>query len=226
MIKPSELPREPNDAFQYVLSSTQKMSHSFPNGSLNSNIKTNATANVRMLQHISKRLENPEDYHQPLIGVLEGINSAKASVTQKRLDEIEGLFLANTLHDHFIDEEEEREFNTLAWQAGDKHTVLDALSMARKLIVHSEDFDGDHKRRLIYWVGKAENEVFKEKGKLGTVLSAASQIADIACEFGEKGKPLAKLIETVRTTTKKNVTEVRQIPKAQEPKKLAAPSDD
>lgn len=225
MIKRAELPRDPEEAFQTVLSELKAIAESFPQKNLSARMKTDALSYIRMLQIIARRLDNPEDYREPLERAVGAINNSNPSGTLKVLENVEDLFFANTLDKHFIDEDEEYQFNTVAWEEGDRATVIDALSEARRITTSCDDFDDDQKRRVMYWISKAETEVFKTEGKLASILSAVIQIADTAEYVGEKAKPLAKLIAKVKTTTKKNVVEVRQISGPDNRKMLAPPDE-
>ena len=225
MINRAGLPRDPEEAFQTVLPELKAMAESFPSKNLNARMKTDALTYVRMLQVISRRLDNPEDYREPLERAAGAINNSNPSGTLKILENVEALFLANTLDKHFIDEDEEYQFNTVAWEESDRATVMDALNEARRITTSCDDFDDNQKRRVMYWISKAEAEVFKAEGKLASILSAVNQIADTAEHIGEKAMPLAKVIAKVKTTTKKNVVEVRQITGPDDRKMLAPPDE-
>lgn len=225
MIKLSELPREPHEAFQTVLVRAQEISLNFPKANLNPKLQVEAVASIRMLQSISRRLSNSEDYREPLERALAAVNHPNPSGTSAALAMVGQLYIANTLDNHFADPEDEHQFNTLSWQGDDRTAVLDSLEESRRFTKNCEAFDAHQKRRILYWIHKAETEVFKEEGRLTSILSAVSQIADTVSEVGEKAKPLADLVKTVRTKTTKNVTEIRQIAGPEGPKKLPAPSD-
>lgn len=225
MIKISDLPRDPDEAFQYVLPKVQEMALGFPKSNLKAQVRTEAIAYIRMLQNISRRLTNTEDYKEPLARALAATKSPNPISTSNILASVEELYLANTLDEHFIDPEDEYHFNALDWQPDDREAVLERLNEARQFTRSCESFCAQQKRKILYWLHKAETEVFKEQGKLASILSAVSQIADTASYVGEKAKPLAELVETVRTRTKKNVVEVRQISGPDNQKKLPPPAD-
>lgn len=225
MIKISDLPREPHEAFLAVLSSLQELAPSFTQASMTPQIRVQAVAYLRTLQGVSKRLTNPDDYQEPLQRALTTIVQANPSGVPKILSSIHELYIANTLDDHFVDPEEENEFNTLDWQENDRQAVVKCLDEARQFTRFSEQFSDPQKRKILYWLSKAENEVIKTKGILASILSATDQIMDTVNKAGVKAKPLGDLIEQVRTTTVKNITEVRQISAPEEQKKLPPPPD-
>ena len=188
------------------------MALGFPKSNLKAQVRTEAIAYIRMLQNISRRLTNTEDYKEPLARALAATKSPNPISTSNILASVEELYLANTLDEHFIDPEDE--CTTSMRSIGSLMTgeaVLERLNEARQFTRSCESFCAQQKRKILYWLHKAETEVFKEQGKLASILSAVSQIADTASYVGEKAKPLAELVETVRTRTKKNVVEVRQI---------------
>ena len=48
---------------------------------------------------------------------------------------------------------------------------------------------------------------------------------DMVREVGEKAEPIGKLIQTARTTPKRNITETRQISAEEKPKQIAPPEE-
>lgn len=215
-----DVPKEPSAAFNHVLALLLESAGAFPQkGDLNPKIKTKAITYIRMLQAIYPRLPNREDYEAPLDELLGIVKGPNPSVALSRLNAIEVLFLANSFQNHFIDDEDEASFNRLDWHDDDRNQVLETLTNARNLIFHSVDFEDTHKKRVLFWISKAETEVFRKKGTFATVMAAAGEILDLAEEAGEKGKPLAKLIQMVRTTTKRSVN-IIQIEAADEPKQI------
>lgn len=225
MVKLSELPREPQEAFQTVLSHVLGISSTFPQANLNPQIRTKAIAYIRTLLYISTRLANSQDYREPLTRALAAINQSNASGTFKILSTVEELFIANTLDDHFLNPDDEHQFNSLDWQKDDREAVIQSLDKARQFTRLSDDFSNPQKQKILYWISKAENEVIKDQGKLASILSAVDQIMDSVRRNGEKAKPLGDLVEQVRTKTVKNVVEVRQISAPDEQKKLPPPPD-
>lgn len=221
-----DLPKDPTSAFQKILSEAQTEAEGYASSNLNSQQKTSSKVKVRMLQSISKRLENHDDYTDPLERAVGAIMNSKPPHLAQALEEISRLFIANSLQDHFLDEESEEQMNTMDWQRSDRDAVLVVLSKIRRIATGSIEFDDNHKRRLIHWVSKAENEVLKEKGKLATILGAVSEIGETIGDLGKKAEPIADLIQKIRTTTRRNVTEQRQLDAPHEPKKLSPPADD
>lgn len=227
MIKISELPTNPIDAFQVMLDALNQAAASFPEGgALNIDLKAQSTSGARILEALHTRLPNFSDYGNLFTQLLSNISGNSPSQAKKTLASIEQVFLANSFEAHFIDQEQEELLNTLDWAAEDRQAVLGALSEARRFVSFASSLDDRQKGRANYWISKAENEVFATKGKWAQIRSAMSEVGDIANELGEKARPLAKLVEIVRTTTKKNITEVRQIAAEEPPKQIAAPSTD
>ncbi|MCA0947355.1 hypothetical protein LCM08_20725 [Salipiger pacificus] len=227
MTKIADLPKDPTQAFQHVLTELLEVAHTLPNGGTLSGLqKTVAISKARALQAISIRLTNPEDYQEPLQQLLGCLNSASAKNMLSLLGGIEMLFYANSLQDHFVDAEEEDNYNTLRWTGDDRNDVLLSLQRARQFVTFSENLKDEHKRRVLYWISKAEAEALKDKGKFATILAATDEIGETVKRLGENAKPLAELVRMVRTTTRRNVTENLQIEGPKEPKKLPAPTSD
>lgn len=224
MVNISELPRDPQDAFRTVLTNALEISLNFPTANLEPQIRIKAVAHIRALQAISRRLPNPEDYQEPLGRALTTTNNSNPSGTKNILASIEEVYFANTLDDHFIDPEEESQFNDLDWKSDDRDQVLTYLTDARKVISNSSSFDDNHTRRMLYWISKAENEAFKMNGKFANFLAATSEVLTLVDEAGEKGGKLASLVEKVRTTTRRNVS-VSQIEMDEKPKLIESTKD-
>lgn len=197
---------------------------SFPTANLNPQIRIKAIAHLRALQNISRRLPNSEDYQEPLERAVAAANNSNPTGTKTILSSIEEIYFANTMDDHFIDPEEERQFNELDWKSDDRDLVLTYLTDARKVISNSSSFDDNHTRRMLYWISKAENEAFKMNGKFANFLAATSEVLTLVDEAGEKGGKLASLVQKVRTTTRRNVS-VAQIETDAKPKMIESPKD-
>ncbi|WPZ30780.1 hypothetical protein T8A63_07395 [Sulfitobacter sp. OXR-159] len=218
------LPKDADSAFQFTLIELQNAADAYPNGALNAETKTQAVIYIRALQAISRRLPQSEDYEELLEQIHRQAISNGAATVKKSLDLLQQLYLSNSLDNHFIDEEEEALFNEVKWSGDDRALVLDHLSNARRAVTDSSGFDDHHKRRVLYWLARAENEALKEKGRFATFVAATSEVLSLAEEAGEKGKPLANLVQMVRTATRRNVT-VNQIEADEKPKQIAPPTD-
>ena len=221
-----ELPRDPHNAFKVILESSMQSAAKFPaNGNLDTTRRVHAISGFKRLEVISRRFEDHDSYKRLLAECRTLIEGSQPAMALAKLRAIEDLFLASVFDDHFVDQDDEENFNTMAWRGDDRASVLKSLSDLRNLITGSDDFDDKHKQRLLYWVAKAENETLKEKGIFATIIAAADEIIDLAGRAGTKGAPVVKLIQGVRTTTKKNVT-VLQIEAQEKPKQIAPPSDE
>lgn len=223
MLKVSDLPTNPDDAFQVLLNEIQVLAESFPNSALNAKIKADAVATLRMLIAVKSRVSNPQDYGDLLDSIMGTLAGGSPRQSIPLLGSLESLFVANSLENHLVDAKQEDLLNTINWEENDRGDVLKALGEARKFVSYSPCFDDAHKSRVLFWISRAENEVFKPQGKWDRFRGAMSEVADMAKEFGEKAQPLADLIKTARTTTKKNITEVRQIEADAKPKQIEGP---
>lgn len=225
MTKISELPTDPQDAFEVLLLELQVALPTFPSsGGLEPVLKATLVASIRRMKKLSQRLENGDDYLELLDGCLKHIKGNTPRNTIRTLNSLEDAFNANALEDHLQDGEQEELLNTLDWQEDDRASVLRSLGEARNFVSYAASFDDNQKRRVLHWLGKAENEVFKPRGKWDRFRAAVSEIADTVNYVGVKAEPLAELIQTARTTTQRNITEVRQIAADEKPKQLEPPT--
>ncbi|KHQ51093.1 hypothetical protein [Mameliella alba] len=219
-----DLPKDPHDAFQQVLENLLSIARATPkNNAINAIQKTACIADVRILQTTSRRLMNSGDYSEPLENVLQCLNGSNYNSLVNLLSIVEKLFLANSLDDHFIDADDDEHFNGVDWVEEDRRSVLGNLQEARQMVSFGASFEDDHKRRVLYWITKAESEVLKPKGRFATILASVSEIGDAAKKLGKDGEPLAALVQKVRTKTVRNVVEHRQLEAPSKPKQLEAP---
>lgn len=224
MTKVSELPTNPQDAFERLLNELHEAFEKFPkSGTLQPLFKASVVSTARKMLKLSHRLENGDDYQELLENCIQAFKGNSPRVSSTIIATLEDAFLSNALDDHLVNEEDERQLNTLDWRSDDKAAVLQALGEARNIVNYGAIFDNDHKRRVLYWLAKAENEVFQEEGKWDRFRAAVSELSDTVKEVGEKAEPFAKLIQMARTSTKRNITEVRQIEAEEAPKQIAPP---
>jgi hypothetical protein len=220
-----DIPRDPDAAFRIILTNLLTLSEPFPSGkTLSPNTKTSAVSMIRMLEQISPRLKNGNDYLDQLHHAYSSANSADGSSIKIQAKAIETLFIANSFDSHFVDQKDEDNFNNLDWNEDDRSSVLDALSQVRSLVQSSPKFDDKNKQRIIHWVAKAENETYSAHGKLVTIIGAVDQVMDCVERSGEKLQSLAKFIETIRTSTRRNVG-VPALEGPEKQKKLPPPDE-
>jgi hypothetical protein len=201
-----DIPTDPDAAFRIILTKLLILSEPFSSGkALSANAKTSTVTMIRMLEKISPRLTNGNDYLDPLHDAYSCANSVDGSSIKKQVKAIENLFIANTFDSHFLDQKDEDNFNNLDWNEDERSSVLSALSQVRLLVQSSPKLDDTHKKRILHWVARAENETLSVHGKLVTIIGAVDQVMDCVKRSGEKIQPLAKIIETIRTSTRRNV---------------------
>jgi hypothetical protein len=218
-----DIPRDPEAAFRIILTKLLTLSEPLPSGKpLSPNIKTSAVSMIRMLETISPRLTNGNDYLDSLHHAHSSANNSDGSLIKIQVKEIEKLFIANTFDSHFVDQKDEDNFNNLDWNKDDRSSVLGALSQVRSLVQSSPNINDEHRQRIIYWVAKAENETYSAHGKIVTILGAVDQVMDCVGRSGEKLQSFVKIIETIRTSTRRNVS-VPALEGPEKQKKLPPP---
>ena len=187
----------------------------------NSDIRVSIISQLRALDVIRRRLKHGEDFAEPIKTALNSTSTNVSNINiQLRL--IEELFLAEMLEEHFLDEGQAGQFDTIDWSVADQQSVLDLFEQARRLILSSGEIEASRKDRATYFIHRAEVEVRKEQGRWTTFLGAANEALETV---GKNGGKIAAAIQAARTKTMRNVVEMKQIEAEAKPKQIEDKSE-
>ena len=108
-------------------------------------------------------------------------------------------------------------------EGNDKKKALSLLKQVRSILVLSDQFEENQKRRLLNRINSMEKELFQPKGKLDVILSAWVMIGEAGGKFGKEIKPL---IDQVKRIAQKGSDERDNLPAPEERKRLPSPDKD
>lgn len=223
----SRLSREPSSAFIQVAQELTNMLETVPqNSRIRTDIKLKMNSHTRLLAEISNRLEDSDLIKEVLVEVRSHILNDNVSSAHSLSTSLEATAISQLAQKHFLDPKDSENFEEVHWDRDDREVLFETLAEARKFAQSSDSFDDRQTRKILFYLGKVESEVLKPVGSWSSILGASYQVLDLVEATGEKAKPLAKLVETMRTTTKRNVNEYKQIAAPEEPKKLPKPEED
>ena len=114
---------------------------------------------------------------------------------------------------------------TFTLDQDDKERVMALCEQLRKIVFQSSVFDTPHKKRLLNRIAAIEEQVQKEKGLYDVILGGITDFGETMNKFGTDIKPIADRIQEIRTITRKNTNEYKQIPAPEEVKKIPAPDE-
>lgn len=226
-MKFKELPKDPGEAFIQVAQKLISDTVTFTvNTQVPVSLRLSITANLNILNVIARRLEDVKTIQSGIIALKTEVSQGHGQNVSKICEHLLEIVVASKLDAHFLDDEDKAEFEDVKWQEDDRKILFETLAEARKFAQLSGSFDDRQTRKILHYLSKVENEVLKPLGNFTTVIGSATQILDLVETAGNKGQPLAKLVETMRTTTKRNVTEHSKLEAPEEQKKLPSPEDD
>ncbi len=141
----------------------------------------------------------------------------------QRFSQVFEAFLTTNLQDHFLAEDDQKDFDEAALSEDDKITIAKHLDDAREIARNSLVLPAEQIRRICLRIAKAESELFKEKAGYAAFLAAAFEASGLVKQFGKDVQPLADAVEKARTKTQKRVEGYARLEKNEDPKRLPKP---
>lgn len=229
LIEIKDLPKNPDDALEKVVeaiidvlprdnSKFGALSQTSPK------VFNDVTVCLIAARQIARRISD-NDAKEHALKSFEGVNIQSCIALRNALMSVLDALFASNIGKHFLDHEMKEELDQAVLTQNEKQEIRSLMAEARQLINDASYMSSKHKRNVLYQISKVEDELYKEKTGFAAFLSAGYEAGNLLETYGEKAKPLAKVIQMARTTTARKIVGYQQIEADEKPKLLTKEDD-
>ncbi len=229
MINLKELPREPHEAFEKLVSHLIKASRAV--------IKIDVLREqgdpryMELLVLSSAARKSVERFHDPelkahILDLLTLDLNINAAAYGQKVENALNFFYISKLDDHFIDSGDVSSFEQVVLEVSEKDEIRDLMVKARECISRADELGQWRRGRINHWITKIENELLKDVSNWGTLIAGAYEVISLAKAGGKALAPAAEAVEKMRTITHKKLEGQVQLEADEKPKQIEDQSSD